>query len=182
MTKPMTAYTIREAQPEDAAALVAYLRLLFDEPNNGTSYTRAEDYAMTQIDMRQQIDVYAADPNGIMLVAVNADGIIVGQADANPGPRVFAQTASLGLSVHRDWRRQGVGRALTEAIIAWARDESGLCRLELEVFGNNRKAVALYESLGFEHEGSRRRAAIKHGEALDSLIMAMLFNRPECGD
>jgi ribosomal protein S18 acetylase RimI-like enzyme len=45
-------------------------------------------------------------------------------------------------------RRQGVGKALMDAICAHARDH-GLDRVELDVRAHNRQALAFYESLGY---------------------------------
>jgi putative acetyltransferase len=47
-------------------------------------------------------------------------------------------------------------------------------RLELYVYARNAPAIALYEKLGFAHEG-KRAAFIRDGDAfLDDLVMARL--------
>jgi ribosomal protein S18 acetylase RimI-like enzyme len=53
------------------------------------------------------------------------------------------------LYVSEDARGAGLGRALTEAVIARAR-ERGCRRVELDVNTENPAALALYRSLGFE--------------------------------
>jgi GNAT superfamily N-acetyltransferase len=53
-------------------------------------------------------------------------------------------------------RRQGVGRALLEAVAGWAR-ESGARRLELAVSERSAAARALYRDAGFVATGERRR-------------------------
>ena len=63
--------------------------------------------------------------------------------------------ADLGLMVAAYHRRLGVGRALLEQAVAWAR-RGGVRKLELHVFPWNEPAIALYESFGFEREGFRR--------------------------
>ena len=66
---------------------------------------------------------------------------------------------------------RGNGRALLEALLGWA-DARGLVRVALEVVETNTRAIRLYESLGFEHEG-RLRCRRKHGALyLDSHQMA----------
>jgi len=52
------------------------------------------------------------------------------------------------LYVAADARRTGLGRALTEACIARAR-EHGAKRIQLDANERNETAIALYESLGF---------------------------------
>ena len=81
-----------------------------------------------------------------------------------------------GMLVDRDWRGRGVGSALIQAAIDWARDQ-GLHKLSLEVFAQNAAAIALYRKCGFVEEGHR----VKHyrradGELWDSLIMGLLLS------
>ena len=53
------------------------------------------------------------------------------------------------LAVLPSYRRQGVGRALLQAVIAAAEAE-GCGKVTLEMVGSNAKARALYESMGFD--------------------------------
>ena len=48
--------------------------------------------------------------------------------------------------------RDSIGRALTEACIECAK-KAGNAQLELEVVAENKTAIALYESVGFEEYG-----------------------------
>jgi RimJ/RimL family protein N-acetyltransferase len=81
----------------------------------------------------------------------------------------------VGMAVARPWRGRGVGAALLEAAIGWAR-EQGLHKLSLSVFPHNTAAIALYRKFGFVEEGRRvkqfRRAS---GELWDSLEMGLLL-------
>jgi RimJ/RimL family protein N-acetyltransferase len=78
-----------------------------------------------------------------------------------------------GMLVDRHWRGRGVGSALLQATVDWARDQ-GLHKLCLEVFADNTTAIALYRKCGFVEEGHRgkhyRRA---NGELWDSIIMGL---------
>ena len=73
--------------------------------------------------------------------------------------------------VARDYRRRGVGRALLEAAVEWAR-ASGASKLELHVFPHNQGAIKLYESFGFEREGYRKRHYRRGQEYVDAILMA----------
>ena len=44
----------------------------------------------------------------------------------------------------------------------------------LTVLANNPRAIALYEKLGFTHEGVKRQAQYKAGKFLDVVMMAKL--------
>ena len=59
-----------------------------------------------------------------------------------------------------------------EALIGFARNR-GLEVLQLDVRADNRRAVALYESLGFEKLGLYRRFFKINGEYFDALSMTL---------
>lgn len=59
--------------------------------------------------------------------------------------------------VGEPWRRRGVGRALTAAAAAWARD-TGAQSIGLAVLSTNAPAIALYGRMGFEPRGGYRYA------------------------
>ena len=70
-----------------------------------------------------------------------------------------------------DARRQGVGTALLQAAVDWAR-EGGVRKLELHVFPWNEAAIALYDAFGFEREGYRKRHYRRGGDYVDAILMA----------
>jgi RimJ/RimL family protein N-acetyltransferase len=101
-----------------------------------------------------------------------ANGEIVGMLHVERSRFGFGE---LGMAVARPWRGQGVGTALLEAAIEWAREE-GLHKLSLSVFPHNASAIALYRRFGFVEEGRR----IKHfrrasGELWDAIDMGLLL-------
>lgn len=59
-------------------------------------------------------------------------------------------------AVHPDWRRQGVGRRLMQALLIAAR-EMGAVHMTLEVRVSNDGAQALYQQHGFAIAGRRER-------------------------
>jgi L-phenylalanine/L-methionine N-acetyltransferase len=69
---------------------------------------------------------------------------------------------------------QGIGRSLTEALIDLAENWLNLRRLSLIVFSDNQPAVRLYQSLGFEVEGTMRRFGYGNGAWMDAIMMGRL--------
>ena len=77
----------------------------------------------------------------------------------------------LGMLVDRAWRGRGVGVALMQAAVDWARSH-GLHKLCLEVFTHNAAAIALYRRCGFVDEGLRKNQFRRaNGELWDCLVM-----------
>jgi RimJ/RimL family protein N-acetyltransferase len=80
----------------------------------------------------------------------------------------------LGMGLLLAHRGQGYGGQLAVATIDAAR-KAGIERVELEVFATNAAAIRLYERLGFQREGLKRRCRKLAGVYDDSIIMALLI-------
>ncbi len=106
-------------------------------------------------------------------VALDGDRV-VGWCDVSP---VYGHSREhvgvLGIALVPEARGRGLGTRLLEAAIgrSW---ERGLTRIELSVRTDNAPARALYERLGFEHEGVLRRSMLVDGGYIDCHAMALL--------
>jgi len=100
------------------------------------------------------------------------DGKIIGWADITPNPRQnMEHSGGLGMGVLKPFRGQGLGKRLLSAVLADAW-KFGLVRIELEVFTDNIPAIALYQSMGFEMEGIKRKARFYNDAYQDIALMA----------
>ena len=101
------------------------------------------------------------------------DGRVVGALSVQPVH--YHGYGDLGMHLVRDARGLGIGSALMEVGIAWAR-EQGLHKLCLGVWPHNAAARALYEKYGFVQEGYRvKQYRRKSGELWDSIEMGLLL-------
>jgi RimJ/RimL family protein N-acetyltransferase len=170
-----TTVVIREARPEDAAELIAYLRRVFAEAGINL-ITEADEFSPTVETESRIIREMARADNSLFLVA-EQDGRLVGQLTLEGGKRRNVRhAATLGITVAQEWRGQGVGRRLIEYAVDWARRSGIITRIELHVFARNVGAIHLYESCGFVREGVRRRAVHRDGGYIDDLIMSLLLD------
>lgn len=76
------------------------------------------------------------------------------------------------IAVFPEARGQGIGRALTRALIDHGRKHKGIF-ISLEVRPSNLPAVTLYRSLGFQEAGRRKNYYTRPTE--DGLIMTLNF-------
>lgn len=81
--------------------------------------------------------------------------------------------ARLGIGVERAYRAQGIGSALLEAAIRWAKAERELSWVDLSVFAHNERARALYERLGFRETGRTLDAYRVHGQSIEDVHMTL---------
>ena len=79
----------------------------------------------------------------------------------------------MNIAVDPDLRRQGIARAMIDAMIARAGIDANYT---LEVRVSNGGAIALYESYGFRSVGTRRRYYTDTGE--DAIIMWRAVGTP----
>jgi ribosomal protein S18 acetylase RimI-like enzyme len=101
-----------------------------------------------------------------------ADGEIIGSIHVAATRHGYGD---VGMAIAREWRGRGVGSALMEAAIAWAR-ERGLHKLSLSVFPHNAAGIALYRKFGFVEEGRRVKQYRRHsGELWDTIDMGLLL-------
>ncbi len=135
--------TIRDARREDWEAIWPFFHQIV-----AAAETYAYDPTMTEADGRA---VWMIGPPGRTVVATDGGGIVLGTANmyANrEGPGSHVASASFMIDPAHAGR--GVGRALGEHVIEWAR-ASGFRAVQFNaVVETNEPAVALWRSLGFE--------------------------------
>jgi L-amino acid N-acyltransferase YncA len=92
---------------------------------------------------------------GRTFVAADDDNVVLGSAKSHPnqaGPGSHVATAAFMVDPARSAR--GVGRALAEFVIEWARTQGYRAMQFNAVVETNTRAVALWQSVGFEIVGT----------------------------
>ena len=85
------------------------------------------------------------------------------------------QTGWLGIGIGEpDYWDQGYGQEVIGLALAFAFDELNLHRVQLTVFDYNQRAIALYEKLGFRHEGTFREFLHRDGQRYDMHLYGLL--------
>ena len=159
---------IRPAHPRDAAPLVSLAEDIAAEPEG---WLISDGGWRTVVDERRYLRALRRYSDAAVFVAETEDGI-VGRLSLGRDPHPASRhVADLGLMVAASHRRRGIGRALLERSVSWARD-AGVRKLELHVFPHNDAAIALYEDFGFRREGYRK-AHYRRGRGfVDAILMA----------
>ncbi|HKI46776.1 MAG TPA: GNAT family N-acetyltransferase [Balneolales bacterium] len=164
---------IREARPEDAAKMIAYVNALLEEPESFLELSKGE-FTLTVGEEMRFLENCWISPNSIFIVAAD-DGKIVGQLLCNGSRRAKVRhSVVLGMSVDQKYRDKGIGSMLMEYAIEWAKGTSIVKRIELYVFKTNKRAIHLYEKYGFVIEGEKQKAIKINGEYINEYIMALM--------
>lgn len=170
----MQGITLRRARPDDADDYAAMMNdpLVFPSVMQ-LPYT---DAAFWRTRLTEAGGPGAADMH---LVAVH-DGHVIGGAGLHPvGIAVRRRHVMLlGMTVAGPWQGRGVGTLLLGALCLHADRWLGILRLELTVYTDNARAIALYRKHGFEIEGTHRAFALRDGTYVDAHAMARLNPNP----
>jgi ribosomal protein S18 acetylase RimI-like enzyme len=164
---------IRTAEPRDAQQLVELFRSVVKEKRY--TLVQPDEFKRTYEEEREQISEHLETPGNLCLVA-EVQGVIRANAQIESSEtRVESHFGDVGnVWVHRDYRRNGVGTALMEALVEWATDHLRLEKLGLFVLSSSTEAIGLYKKLGFEIEG-RGVGDMKFGpgDYVDTVIMGL---------
>lgn len=161
---------VREVESRDGPGMVQLRREVAHE----RAYTLLEPDEVDAREPGMLRDLSVNDPNELRLLArcgERDDDVI---ADLTLGTRSFrriAHVAKLGMEIRKDYRGAGLGDAMLRIALAWAAAHPIISRVELQVFADNARALALYRKHGFVEEGRRRKYMHVGDRYLDDLIM-----------
>jgi putative acetyltransferase len=164
---------IRRATPDDAPAMA---RLMADPAVFGGLMQLPYP---SEAQWRQRLG--GADNGGaeLSLVAERGDELVASAGLHPAGAHVRRRhVAMLGIAVLPSAQGQGVGTALMQALCDYADGWAQVLRIELGVYTDNHRAIALYERFGFQIEGTHRAYALRDGVYIDSHTMARLHPNP----
>ncbi len=136
------------ATPADAAAIAQIEKLCFPE-------------AWSEDAVRQAME------NGTFYIAARNGGSLIGYAGAAV---VLDEGQVANIALLPDYRGRGLGRELTERMIAQCKN-SGAEFITLEVRHTNETALGLYRALGFKEVG--RRKNYYRDPAADAILMTL---------
>lgn len=160
---------LREAAPDDAPKVLAFLNrvggesdnLLFGE--NAFTLTEEQERAVLERQQKAEKSIMLAGFVGEELVSISSVNVLTTRERA-------AHRAGVAISVGKAYWNQGVGRRAMETLIDFAKD-CGLEVLQLEVRSDNAPAIALYEKVGFEKMGLCKNFMKVHGNSYDAWYM-----------
>ncbi|MAG93477.1 MAG: GNAT family N-acetyltransferase [Planctomycetaceae bacterium] len=177
-TKTGKTVLLRTASPDDATALLAYLREVLVSSEH--LVTQADEFDVTEDHEREWIERHREAPGSLAILA-ESDGAVIGLLDFECGQRRrIAHRGVLGLTVHSQYQSRGVGNALLQALIDWAEANPSVDKLALSVAPANERALCLYRKFGFLEEGRRiREIKLGPGDYEDDILMYRLVDSPD---
>lgn len=163
---------IRNGMAADAEGVLRNFTLNHEQTDFLTTYP--DEITFTVEQEEKYLQAKTDSPNEAELVA-EVDGRIVGQAgiEAQGTADKMKHRASFGISIDQAYWGLGMGRALTRACIALAR-QAGYRQLELAAVADNEHALALYTSEGFTEYGRNPRGFRSRLTGWQALVLMRL--------
>ncbi len=163
-------FLIRAGQEVDSRALYDYKSKVFRETE--WLLQAWEDFESDPERESLFLRRFSNSPNSLMLLAFS-EGEVIGTLSLFGGPyRRTSHVAALGMGVLRSWWGHGVGSAMMEEALQWARTNPLVEKLNLQVYHTNERALALYRKFGFVQEGCLRKdVRLDDGTDVDLILM-----------
>lgn len=159
---------LRRAKPPDADFL---LELLSDDDVRRFLGPRT---AAARGEVLEEIERSRAEPGSFGRFVIEVDGESAGML----GFHVVNERSRIArlerLAVHPDFRGRRVADEAARLFQQLLLEELGFHRLELEIYASNERACAHAERVGFIREGRKRKAYLKDGEWVDTVLYALI--------
>lgn len=161
---------LRSANINDVKQIIQLSKEVIKE--NSTLITTIEEFHITEEQQKEIIQIYSHSPSNCMIVAEYNHQIIALLTFQGGALKKYEHHGTIGMIVHKDWRGQGIGKALLTAIIYWAHFHPFIEKLCLEVLASNNNAIELYKKLGFIEEGRQtKQVKLSNGQYDDIVLM-----------
>ena len=143
---------LRNARPEDSAALIEYLRTTSAE----TPYLIREPEEITITEEQENKFIQAKiDAERELMPVAFIDGKHIGNCSLMsiaPYKR-YSHRCDVAIALYKEFCGCGIGKAMLQTVLDVAKN-IGYEQAELEVMAENKDAIAMYEKLGFEKFGT----------------------------
>jgi RimJ/RimL family protein N-acetyltransferase len=170
--KNQQAVTIRQATVDDAEKLLHCVKTYV--PQSAYIPKLGHEIMLTIEQEMAWIQSFLSSENSLLLVA-EFNHEIIGNIDLTGSRRqIMAHTAVIGMGMLNEWRNAGLGTALLELAIAWAKENPILELLWLQVYTENKLGLGLYRKMGFEENGIMKNFFKQDGTYFDNLTMTKI--------
>ena len=78
----------------------------------------------------------------------------------------YAQTVEISLYVHKEYRKQGIGKDLCRYVLDYAKNRDDIHNIIAVITSDNEKSINLFKSFGFEDGGTIPQTGRKFGKKL----------------
>ncbi|MFT9850530.1 GNAT family N-acetyltransferase [Aneurinibacillus sp. REN35] len=175
LTNKNRSVVIRKAQEEDAEGIIRYLNVVAGESDFLTF--GAGEFTVSIEEERRFISSTSSQSNSLILVAVSEDDRIVGMLTFFGGARKRTEhVGEAGASVLKEYWGEGIGTALMNVFMDWARNTGVVQKINGRTRTDNKTSIRLCEKFGFVQEGLSKREFQINGQFYDFILFGLEIN------
>lgn len=166
---------IREPEIEDAEKMIEYFNIVGGESDN-LLFGRNEFLLGIEQESNHILRI-KEEPNSLIVLGV-LNGLIVsvGQLITQKRKRI-SHNADLSISVKKEFWNKGVGSAIMDTLISFARENSTIYNINLGVNSSNTNAIELYGKYGFKSIGIHKNNFFVNGKFDDEVLMDLYLKQ-----
>lgn len=163
-----------EAEDEDAVQLIDHVKKINEETD--FLIREPDEFEFTIKKQKSFIKARVNSEINLFIVA-EIDGTIIGSCTLSGSSlRREKHKVDLGISIQKQYWEFGIGRSLMSVAIEWSK-ENHIEKITLKVDTANYRAIALYQSLGFEVEGRLvKDKYLSDGSYRNSYLMGLILS------
>lgn len=166
--------TLRAPRWEDFKLLAKFVNDLVEEGNEEPDFGLLLYKKVTRKEELRWLSTRLVDIEEGKVIHVLAVGgeEIVGSCDVVRGwSKDTKHRGTLAIMVAKDWRDAGLGKELMKQTLIEC-VKSGMKIVELEVLATNKRALHVYQKIGFKITGSTPKGVLRNGKFIDKIRMA----------
>ena len=163
---PAVNIMIKEARTEDAVKLIEYTKIVGAQTDN---LSFGKEGVGDKHEVEEFIRRINSDPKSVMYFAWKNEDI-VGSANISGMKRRMSHRANFAISVAKSEWGSGIGSALLEKCISFAKDNE-IEIINLDTRSDNFRAISLYKKFGFVKIGRMPAFSKINGEYIDADLM-----------
>jgi L-phenylalanine/L-methionine N-acetyltransferase len=166
---------IRSVRPSDAEAIST----IYQDPEVYAGVLGLPYSYSTEEEWRSRLEQNSSGTADLVLAAI-VYGRIVGTAGLHSLSKSVRRRhcMGIGIGIASEFQNQGIGSKLLQALCEYADNWAQVLRIELTVYTDNKRAIALYQKFGFAIEGTHSAFALRAGQYVDAYSMARLHPHP----
>ena len=159
-------------RPLEREDLPRYVELFSDPGANLSFGGLGVPDSLSKLQRRYDAGTFDATDRNLHLV-VEAEGEIIGQVSLKNDENLPSRAATFGILIGAGHIGRGYGTEASVVLLNYAFAVLGYHKVNLDLFEYNARALALYEKLGFVHEGRRRENHWSRGRFWDDILMGI---------
>lgn len=163
----------RQAVEDDAENIVNFYNMVGGET---TFLSFEKDEYPLNVEAQKKAICEMGEETGNLMILAFVDEQIAAIGTIMSSPKVKSKhCGNLGIVVTHKYQGQGIGLGIMKQLIAWCRENKITTKIKLEVRTDNRKAVQMYQKLGFRIEGEMKNDNFVNGRYRHTYVMGMLL-------